>query len=72
MQFCAWPRSSLPRGIAKQAHERGAGWAVYKCAMDDPDFDPPVDDMEAQRTWLEGFRAVWAECPGGEAMGSSF
>ena len=41
----------------------GAGYAVAKGGTDDPDFYPPLNDMEAQREWLGGFGAGWAECP---------
>jgi hypothetical protein len=48
----------------------GAGYAVAKGGTDDPDFYPPLNDMEAQREWLGGFGAGWAECPDIEATDS--
>jgi hypothetical protein len=39
----------------------GAGWAVYKGDVRDSEFFPPLNDMEAQRWWLGGFGAAWAE-----------
>jgi hypothetical protein len=40
----------------------GAVWAVFQ-ANARPADDPPLNDMEAQRAWLDGFAAAWAECP---------
>ena len=48
----------------------GAGYAVAKGGTDDPDFYPPLNDMEAQREWLGGFGAGWVECPDDEATDS--
>lgn len=48
----------------------GAGYAVFKGGTQDPDFYPPLNDMEAQRQWLGGFGAAWAECPDEEAIES--
>jgi hypothetical protein len=48
----------------------GAGWAVFKGGTKDPDFYPPLNDMEAQRWWLGGFGAAWSEYPDDEAMDS--
>jgi hypothetical protein len=48
----------------------GAGYAVAKGGTDDDDFYPPLNDMEAQREWLGGFGAGWAECPDIEATES--
>lgn len=48
----------------------GAGYAVAKGGTDDDDFYPPLNDMEAQREWLGGFGAGWAECPDDAALGS--
>ena len=39
------------------------GWTVLKEDMRDPDFLLPLHDMEAQRQWLGGFGAAWAEPP---------
>lgn len=37
------------------------GWAVYrKDLRNDANF-PPLNDMQAQRWWLGGFAAAWAE-----------
>jgi hypothetical protein len=47
----------------------GAGWALFKGGTDDPDYYPPLNDMEAQRQWLGGFGAAWVECPDGDGMG---
>jgi hypothetical protein len=38
-----------------------AGWAVYFGAARDATHYPPLNDMEAQRWWLGGFGAAWAE-----------
>jgi hypothetical protein len=46
----------------------GAGWAVFKGGTDDPDFYPPIDDIEAQQEWLDGFTAACADYPDGETM----
>jgi hypothetical protein len=46
----------------------GAGWAVFKGGTKDPDFYPPLNDMEAQREWLGGFGAAFAETPDEEAI----
>lgn len=48
----------------------GAGYAVAKGDVRDPDFYPPLNDMEAQREWLGGFGAGWAECPDDAAVAS--
>jgi hypothetical protein len=48
----------------------GKGWAVYKGDIHDDAFFPPLNDMEAQRWWLEGFGAAWTEYPDDEAMDS--
>jgi len=48
----------------------GAGWAVFKGGTEDPEFYPPLNDMEAQRQWLGGFGAAWVECPDDEAVES--
>lgn len=48
----------------------GAGYAVFKGGTQDPDFYPPLNDMEAQRQWLGGFGAAWVECPDAEAIDS--
>lgn len=39
-----------------------AGWAAFHFPVH-PDFFPPLDDRTAQRAWLAGFGAAWAECP---------
>jgi hypothetical protein len=39
-----------------------AGYTVGKGGSDDALY-PPMDDMEAQRAWLGGFGAGWAEGP---------
>ena len=49
----------------------GAGWAVFKGGVADPDFYPPINDMEAQREWLGGFGAAWVECPDIDAIEST-
>jgi hypothetical protein len=41
-----------------------AGIAVFQGSTDPADF-PPLDDADAQRIWLGGFAAAWAECPPG-------
>ena len=41
-----------------------AGIAVFHGSTDPSDL-PPVDDPAAQRAWLGGFAAAWAECPEG-------
>ncbi|MCP4993508.1 MAG: hypothetical protein GY934_06955 [Gammaproteobacteria bacterium] len=48
----------------------GAGWAVYKGDVKDIDFFPPLGDIQAQREWLGGFGAAWAEYPDEVAMKS--
>ncbi len=48
----------------------GAGWTVYKGDVKDPNFFPPLGDMEAQREWLGGFAAAWVEYPDEAAMKS--
>ncbi len=40
-----------------------AGWTVFRDDRRDPDSFPPLHDMEAQRQWLGGFGAAWAEAP---------
>jgi hypothetical protein len=37
------------------------GWTVYKGDVRDAAYLPPLNDMEAQRWWLGGFGAAWAE-----------
>ncbi len=49
-----------------------AGYAVFKSGTDDSEYYPPLNDMEAQREWLGGFGAAWAECPDDEATKSIF
>jgi hypothetical protein len=39
-----------------------AGIAVFHGSTAPRDF-PPLDDTAAQRHWLGGFGAAWAECP---------
>lgn len=39
-----------------------AGMAVFWRSTEPADF-PPIDDRDAQRAWLGGFGAAWAECP---------
>jgi transcriptional regulator with XRE-family HTH domain len=61
-----------PAGIAAHAYppsvatdaERwfAAGIAVFHGSNDPADF-PPLEDPDAQRQWLGGFGAAWAECP---------
>ena len=41
-----------------------AGIAVFQGSTDPADL-PPLDDPAAQRAWLGGFAAAWAECPEG-------
>jgi hypothetical protein len=45
----------------------GKGWAVYKEDLRDHADFPPLNDMEAQRWWLGGFGAAWAETPHDQA-----
>jgi hypothetical protein len=45
-----------------------AGWAVFASGLRDPAFFPPLNDMEAQRQWLGGFGAAWAEAPDVQAL----
>ncbi len=40
----------------------GAGWSAFHFPVP-PDAYPPLDDRGAQRAWLAGFDAAWAECP---------
>lgn len=40
-----------------------AGWAVFSRDVRDPEFFPPVNDIEAQREGLGGFGAAWASDP---------
>jgi hypothetical protein len=40
----------------------GAGWAAFHFPVH-PESFPPLDDRDAQRAWLAGFGAAWAECP---------
>lgn len=47
-----------------------AGYVVAKGDSDNPVY-PPMNDMEAQRAWLGGFGAGWAEGPDEEALGSN-
>jgi hypothetical protein len=37
------------------------GWTVYKGSVRDAAYFAPLNDMEAQRWWLGGFGAAWAE-----------
>jgi hypothetical protein len=37
------------------------GWTACKDNACDPEFLPPLNDIEAQRAWLGGFGAAWAE-----------
>jgi hypothetical protein len=48
----------------------GAGWAVFKGGTADPDYYPPLADIEAQQEWLDGFSAAWADYPDEQAMHS--
>lgn len=48
----------------------GQGWAVFKGELRDDKHFPPLNDMEAQRWWLGGFGAAWAECPDEAAIDS--
>jgi hypothetical protein len=47
-----------------------AGYTVGKGGSDDALY-PPMDDMEAQRAWLGGFGAGWAEGPDKKAPASN-
>jgi hypothetical protein len=38
-----------------------AGWAVYRQGGADPHRFPPLGERQAQRWWLGGFAAAWAE-----------
>lgn len=38
------------------------GWSVFKGTRK-PEYFPPVNDSEAQREWLGGFGAAFAEYP---------
>ena len=40
----------------------GAGWYAFHFPVS-PDNYAPLDDRAAQRDWLAGFGAAWAECP---------
>ena len=46
------------------------GWSVYKGELQDDKYFPPLNDMKAQRWWLAGFGAAWAESPEDEAIDS--
>lgn len=46
----------------------GAGWSVFRCETDDQDYYPPLDDLKAQREWLDGFHAAWVEYPDEEGI----
>jgi hypothetical protein len=48
----------------------GAGWAVFKGGTADPDYYPPLADIEAQQEWLDGFSAAWADCLDDQAVES--
>ncbi len=48
-----------------------AGWTAFKEDRRDPDVLPPLHDMEAQRQWLGGFGAAWAEAPDADENGES-
>lgn len=48
----------------------GAGYAVCLGGTADPDFYPPLNDLEAQGEWLAGFEAAWCDCPDAEAIRS--
>lgn len=37
-----------------------AGWQVGSDGVDEGACFPPLNDMEAQRSWLGGFGAAWA------------
>jgi hypothetical protein len=39
-----------------------AGWSAFHVPVS-PDVYPPLDDRAAQRAWLGGFGAAWAQCP---------
>ena len=38
-----------------------AGWAVYKDGVRDAHCFPPLGERQAQRWWLGGFGAAWAQ-----------
>jgi len=42
------------------------GERVYREGRRDAESFPPLNDMEAQRWWLGGFGAAWAESSDGE------
>jgi hypothetical protein len=46
-----------------------AGWAVFHGERA-AEYFPPLNDMEAQRCWLGGFGAAWAEHPDRAAAAS--
>jgi hypothetical protein len=46
------------------------GWAVYKGDLRDSEHFPSLNDMEAQRWWLGGLGAAWADTPDDEAIES--
>ena len=54
----------IPESSATPDPDRwlAAGIAVFHGSTDAADF-PPLDDATAQRHWLGGFGAAWAECP---------
>lgn len=45
-----------------------AGGAAYQRGAREGARFPPLNDMEAQRAWLGGFGAAWAEDPGDEPV----
>lgn len=49
---------SLPYTV-EQIGWYAAGWAVFARDVRDPEFFPPLNDIEAQREWLGGFGAAW-------------
>ena len=46
-----------------------ARWTAVRDDMRDPDFFPPLHNMEAQRWWPGGFRTAWAEAPEDDGSG---
>ena len=57
----ARPEPGAPVGVAAAViNWFEAGWSVYRERIRDPDFFPPLGDMDAQRQWLGGFGAALA------------
>ncbi len=57
--------------VIKETDWFEVGRTVFKEDVRDPDSFPPLHDMEAQRQWLGGFGAAWAEAPNDDGSGES-